>query len=143
MHPLWAATPYHKMDIMRATVKARLLVGRYYLQSDLNKFRSTTSPCPLCHLDSEDLIRFLYFCPAFEYIRTRFKDELQNVFTACCSVLQLEDSSIDTILRTQMLLDISYLVSGSTPINEVEDVTRRFLYALHCGRASLMNKPRQ
>ena len=44
-------TPHNHTDILRASVKNKIVLGCYYLQEDYNKFESTADLCPLFEKD--------------------------------------------------------------------------------------------
>ena len=61
-HPVWRKTPYNKMEVLQAGVREKILVGRYTLQEDTNKYRGSDAPCPLSKVALENLYHFLFVC---------------------------------------------------------------------------------
>ena len=45
MHPVWRRTPQNRTAVVQACVRVKILVGRYYLQHDYNKFKKTNHNC--------------------------------------------------------------------------------------------------
>ena len=65
LHPLWSCCRGKPYQTKAATIRATLLIGRYGLQEEKVKFtKQETNPvCPLCHVESEDVVHFITRCP--------------------------------------------------------------------------------
>ena len=63
LHHIWTSAEPNHLDIKKAQVKARLLVGRYNLQANLARYKNTSPTCKLCNEGSEDLNAFPYKVP--------------------------------------------------------------------------------
>ena len=63
LHHIWASAEPNHLDIKKAQVKARLLVGRYNLQANLARYKNTSPRCKLGNKGNEDLTHFLIKCP--------------------------------------------------------------------------------
>ena len=54
-HKVWTHANLERMDIMRASIKVKMMVGRYYLQSERAKLNGGSPSCPLCNTEDETL----------------------------------------------------------------------------------------
>jgi len=133
MHPVWRKTPYNKVAILQANVRAKILVGRYFLQDDLNKFKGTEYPCPMCMKEPEDLNHFLYRCDALESERARYIPVLGRLTTQASSALNWRRVMADSELKLQLLID-----PDSPNLALDPTATYDMVYALHSSRAALM-----
>ena len=86
------------INVKRAVIKARILIGSYYPQADRDKFHSfgTTSPCPFCSAASKDRLHFLIACASLNQVRqpyiTEIKKRLLQQNTARCVSPILNDT---------------------------------------------------
>ena len=71
VHPCWSTVNNTVIDVRRAVVKARILMGIYHLQVDRDKFHKTgtTSKCPLCSAAPEDKLHLLTACMSLNHVR--------------------------------------------------------------------------
>jgi hypothetical protein len=136
-HPLWKSVGTSKLDILRGSVKAKLLTGSYQLQARVSRQSGgNVSPlCLLCCLDREVTDHFMVACPALEKTRQPYLNELKLLLNPHSTI---DWSWNNTAALTQLLLDCSHPSLGVLPGVQptVEEVTRRCCYALHCERAT-------
>ena len=78
LHPVWRKTPHSKTAILQASVQSKMLVGRYTLQEDLNKYRGINENCPLCLAAPESMFHFLYECINLQAIRDNYLPQLKQ-----------------------------------------------------------------
>ena len=64
VHNIWESSGSELLSVKRACVKAKIISGTYTLQADRAKFNGnrTSSLCPLCFKQSEDLMHFIIKC---------------------------------------------------------------------------------
>ena len=60
------------MAVLQAGVRVKILVGRYTLQEDTNKYRGSGAPCPLCKVAPENLYHFLFVCTELSEVREKY-----------------------------------------------------------------------
>ena len=81
-HPMWFAgdnTPYH---IQAATIRAKLIVGRYHTQANVRVFRPQTDPtCLLCGAAIEDDVHFLAVCQKLQPHREKRLEKIKECFS--------------------------------------------------------------
>ena len=140
LHPVWKTCSNRKIDIIRSCNKAKLLVGRYYLEEDHAKFRRGGSAlCLLCGAARGDLPHFLIHCPKLEKAR---ETHLHNIIAVAAAALMLpEVARVSESLLIQLLVDctaIPELVGKGDAAIEVEHLSRLLLYKLHQCRAVLL-----
>ena len=130
LHPVWDTAKRNAHQVVKAQVKARILVGRYILGTDKAKFKGTD---PTCNHPEEDLKHFLIRCPALLENR---KGHVQNLKLAMADQLGLEETELllnNTQTLIQLIVDPSKLLSSKTNSAEitraVEPITRN-LYAM-------------
>ncbi len=72
-HMVWSSCKGDPYLVMKATVRAKMLVGRYPVQATQPKFANhiILSVCRLCQTGEEDL---LHSCPALEHV---YKSKIQ------------------------------------------------------------------
>ena len=58
-HPVWSLSKMDKINVSKAMVHAKLLVGRYPLMGGSTRVRGSPTSCPLCKSDPETLEHFL------------------------------------------------------------------------------------
>ena len=63
---------------------AKLLCGTYILQKNKAKFNQyeVSSLCPLCGVESEDIVHFMLTCEKVEEVRQPFITKLQKLITS-------------------------------------------------------------
>ena len=81
-HPVWLSCQGNPYLVDKAAVRAKMLVGRYLLQSDLAKFsKGNSSPsCQLCGATDEDTVHFLIECPMLSTVRQDKIEQLQQLY---------------------------------------------------------------
>ena len=95
------------MDVKRAVIKARILTGTYYLQSDRDKFRrtGTTCQCPSRSAASEDKLHFFIACVSLNQVRQpciiEIEKRLLQQNTARCVTAALKVVIITDLGQTQ------------------------------------------
>ena len=55
LHHIWASAESNRLDIKKAQVKARLLIGRYNLQASLARYKNISPICKLCNRGNDEL----------------------------------------------------------------------------------------
>ena len=70
-HPVWTSCHGKTFMVTASTTRAKLLVGRYPLNTKKAKYRqNNTNPiCSLCGLEPEDEAHFVVSCPKLEHVR--------------------------------------------------------------------------
>ena len=94
LHHIWASTEPNHLDIKKTQLKARLLVGRYNLQTNLAKFKNSSPTCYLCLDEDEDLTHFLLRCPKLQHTRTGYLRQLKDLLTV--ALLRQYEDAMDT-----------------------------------------------
>ena len=124
-------------DIKRAQVKARLLVGRYTLKTDLTKYRKEDPTCLLCKQAEEDIKHFLLECPALEEARQGYMKQLKTVINMSTGI-STEELENNHGVMIQYILDCSvHLQNNFNAITSIEPITRKLCYAIHAKRSAL------
>ena len=144
-HQIWTATPMNRIDILRACTKARVLVGRYYLQADMARFtQSSDVTCPLCQHGAEDLYHFICSCSALKDIRERYLHDTKPVIIAASDVANWYKIIQSPTLMTQVILDSTVMDLGLTgpSIRQMETLSRCLIYALHSRREAILRAKR-
>ena len=137
IHPVWDTAQNNDFDIKRAQVKARLLVGRYTLKTDLTKYRKEDPTCLLCKQAEEDIKHFLLECPALEEARQGYMKQLKTVINMYTGI-STEELENNHGVMIQYILDCSvHLQNNSNAITSIEPITRKLCYALHAKRSAL------
>ena len=134
MHPIWQETPLNLNAVMRTHVVVRIMIGRYHLQDDMNKFRGTTVACPLCNSANENLMHFLYTCPSLDTVRSHYIPNIKNVYerhTPGYPVPTEDELTTD-------LFDPTLKTSNKDDVHQLRSIVRSFMYALHAMRSSLI-----
>ena len=146
-HNIWKYTKNNTRDVMKATVKARIITGTYTLQSHRHKFNQheISDTCLLCKTHSEDTAHFILKCSALHTIR---KKHLQTLWQILVKQENLEVARTicdDENLLLQCLLDCSNpcvmdLFSADTKIvPHIEEISRNMIFDLHNTRAMKLN----
>ena len=74
-HQVWTTCRGAQSQVTSATVRAKMLVGRFYLQVDAHKFSQKKKgpiippTCQLCNQENEDLAHLLTRCPRLDSTR--------------------------------------------------------------------------
>ncbi len=71
-HEVWKAARGNNYQIEAATIRIRMLVGKYMVQGNRARYnQNAVNPaCPLCSHPKEDMMHFIAECPALEEYRT-------------------------------------------------------------------------
>ena len=133
--------------VRQATIKARMITGVYILQSQKARFNQfkVDATCPLCNEGDEDMEHFVLRCSSTKDIRLTYLGQLDTLISgeACSDLTTLWKAS-----PLQCVLDYSQILSNNKIdadlLYHLEDLTRRFCYALHSRRQAILNiKPRR
>ena len=125
-HPIWRNIS-SQLDILKATVKAQLLVMRYPLASSMTAGVRRNDRCPLCLTEPETTTHFLLYCSALRTVRVRYILRITDA-------LRNSSTSVDPDTMVKVILDSSSV--AGTPA--LEELTRNFVYKLHHTRAKLL-----
>jgi hypothetical protein len=119
-------------QVSRACVKIMVLTGTYPLQCARHRMKKTeTTLCPLCKTSQEDTQHFVEHCHELDEVRLRYTDRIRAVIP----------HPLNTTL-TQALLDSRLLQTIHPKLKQIEDLeqtSRDFIFALHLKRTSLLN----
>ena len=126
-HPIWhdLSSEHH---VMKATVKALLLVSRYPLSTSHTAGATILPECPMCEKEPEDTTHFVLGCEATMQARRPY---LQRILTIC----REQGLSIDPQDLVAIILDSTWL---RTPTPRFEEVCRNMLFKLHTIRAKFL-----
>ena len=82
-HPLWEACKGKTFQVKAATARARMLVGRFQLQTTRARFSKVpmSMECPICETEDEDIVHFLCRCPKLEDERHQRMKDFKALFT--------------------------------------------------------------
>ena len=134
-HPLWKAVNTNKIEVMRGMVKAKLLTGKYLLQTSVSvQSGGKISPvCLMCNEGPENREHFLIKCRELAVTRIPYLRELESVLEQA-EWLRIKGSRQ---LLAQLVIDCTHpkldIAVGQRTV--VEDVARRLCFALHSERA--------
>ena len=80
-HALWTSCAGKTHQVKAASIRARLLLGRHYLQSAAWRVaQGHDSTCPLCSKEDETVVHHLVTCTALVPVRSRLIRDLSGVF---------------------------------------------------------------
>lgn len=145
IHDVWN----HNSDPLAAymaTIKARLLVQRYPLGYSHYSGKKKGKSCILCKGTTETIEHFLLQCPILNKIRTQYLTKLYHILPAK-NLPQNSDELVRMLLTPRSAL--SGVEEEPTPrsglsgeyeglVEQIESVSRRFIYKLHNERAIQM-----
>jgi len=134
LHPVWGTVRDSPHDIVRGCTKVRLLTGQYRLQADIAKQSGGSPTCPMCRQGSEDLPHFLLDCPVLDPERIKFMDLVDNILPL--SRYALIRNSREQLVQTLMDCTMPALAIPSYLHEELESLTRAYIYAIHTKRST-------
>ncbi len=78
-HQIWQAAKGNTYRVEAATIRARMLVGKYMLQATRARYnQNAVNPaCLLCDGPREDMVHLIAVCPALEQVRQPKKSNLE------------------------------------------------------------------
>ena len=114
LHHVWRKTPYNKMAVLQAGVRVKILVGRYTLQEDTNKYRGSDAPCPVCKVAPENLYHFLFVCTELSEVQEKYLKLIPEiVINSSCNTnwerimkSQVSDTAIMLLLSLYALVPL-------------------------------------
>ena len=120
MHPVWqdVITP---LDIMKATVHAKLLIKRYPLATSPTAGAKRVETCPLCGEEAEDTIHFVLTCPTLQATRLPYAKKILDT----CRTYNI---SIDPQNLIHYILDANNIPEAG---DNYRRLCRNFLYKMH------------
>ena len=146
-HPIWT-TVRGCQAVREATIKARMLLGAYLLQSHRARFNQcdVDATCMLCREADEDLVHFLAVCPLHQRTRQFHLQRLIDVTQRLNVTPLITPTNAERF--TQAVLDFRLLIpqqsqSGASTMEDeavYEAVTRHFCYEMHCSRLRQVGK---
>ena len=128
-HPVWNNIE-NPLDVMKATVKAKLLIQRYPLASSPTAGQHRSDTCMLCKTEAETTSHFLLHCPALKKERNTY---LPRILNTCRDQL----IPVDVEMVTRVILDSTYL---NKPDSSHEITCRNLVYKLHSKRSVLLGR---
>ena len=123
LHPVWKNT-VSQLDILKATVKAQLLIKRYPLTTSRTAGKKWNDTCPLCGSEPETTAHFLLRCSKLSNIRQQYLPKVMSCY---------EQPSPDLLVR--VILDSSYISENRITH---ETLCRNYTYKLHHKRSILL-----
>ena len=123
LHPVWKNT-VSQLDILKATVKAQLLIKRYPLSTSRTAGKKWNDTCPLCGSEPETTAHFLLRCSKLSNIRQQYLPKVMSCY---------EQPSPDLLVR--VILDSSYISENQITH---ETLCRNYTYKLHRKRSILL-----
>ena len=123
LHPVWKNT-VSQLDILKATVKAQLLIKRYPLSTSRTAGKKCSDTCPLCGSEPETTAHFLLRCSKLSNIRQQYLPKVISCY---------EQPSPDLLVR--VILDSSYISENQITH---ETLCRNYTYKLHHNRSILL-----
>ena len=147
IHSVWSNINLNRKDIRRASVKCRLLSGTYILQTNQAKFNGNDvdPTCPLCRMENEDIIHFLIKCNSLHQYRRKYLHDLKELFDGdfqmyWTNVVRETENLLKLILDPRSLVMEGRIPDCSSMINNIENITRKLCFNLHCGRTFMLNQ---
>ena len=125
LHHVWSSCGSQPFDSHRAAVKAKLLVGKYPLQTIVSCFSpSKDATCLLCDLEAETRSHFLLHCNKLQAARQPW---MENI---------LLHHNIDQIPRREEDVEKPHVVDE---LMYLVNTSRRLCYTLHAERSDLLD----
>ena len=120
------------MAELQAGVRVKILVGRYTLQEDTNKYRGSDAPCP------ENLYHFLFVCTEILEVRGKYLKLIPEIVINSSCNTNWECIIKSPELQEKLLVDPDSpelgLVDPDSTFS-IGSVARCLMYALHTTRA--------
>ncbi len=146
-HRVWKTLHSYRQDVIRGTIKARILTGTYMLQTLKAKFNQfEVDPiCPLCRLENEDIVHMITRCPALHEARKEPMSALrQFVINRVGSIYWTNNFSTKEQL-TSVIIDSSVLKSTLPTrkcmdlLESIEVLSRKLCFTLHMKRLNILS----
>ena len=83
LHPVWKNT-VSQLDILKATVKAQLLIKRYPLSTSRTAGKKWSDTCPLCGSEPETTAHFLLRYSKLSNIRQQYLPKVMSCYEQPC-----------------------------------------------------------
>ncbi len=146
-HNIWKFTKNNTRDVMKATIKARIITGTYTLQIHRQKYNqhATSDICLLCKTHTEDTPHFILKCSALHTVRQKHLHNLRQMLAARVDTEVAQTVCEDENLLLHCLLDCSNplimdLISAEDEIvSHVEEISRNLIFELHNTRAAKLS----
>ena len=131
-HNLWSMTPMLHREILKSSVKVKLLLGQYQLESVAAKRGTTSSKvCTLCKLEDETQLHFVLRCPAYRSVRDPIITEILEIIDQeSININKQDDEELMKLLMDSSFYNIPMCVSIT-----IESLSRKLVYTLHSARA--------
>lgn len=150
-HIIWETVQSCRMDVIRAATKVRMLTGTYLLQSHKKKFNLdgvSSSTCPLCCLEDEDIVHMLTRCPALNTTRQQYLGDIKQSLQHFLGSGSWSTRFTNPVRIVQLIVDCQKLVPDVIPenkrlIHDIETKARLFCFKLHLKRLHLLNNVRE
>ena len=138
-HHVWSSCGSQPFDSHRAAVKAKLLVGKYPLQTIVSRFSpSKDATCLLCDLEAETRAHFLLHCNKLQAARQPWMEKILLHH----NIDQIPGREDDVEKLVSYILDPSSGPVRPLAVDELmylENTSRRLCYALHAERSDLLD----
>ena len=128
----------------KANVKFRLLTGTYSLQyTRVHVYRQQMSAtCLLCKTDDETLQHFILTCPTLNTVREL---HIHKIIGYISHKRNTQFHLLNDHLKLHLILDATHhcikdlFLLKKEDVDEIEELTHNYLYALHFRTCSLLN----
>ena len=141
-HQIWDSVNPNVKDVKRASIKVRLATGTYILQTTKARFNqnSVDPTCILCGSGDETMEHFILQCSALDEVRQPI---LLQIAAMLDSELNLDFRNRCDMDKVQMILDCNKIFPGVNKCDyskQIELLTRKLCYSLHCRRSCIIDK---
>ena len=153
-HPIWLTAKSSSYEVIKATVQAKMLSGRYrtgLLSKHWSTNRSGYCLLPSCNAQIEDLAHILVSCPSLNHIRTNLLHFTKQYLTqipedALQQITSLASPSsplfMDFLLDCSTVPCVIVLVQKFGPelLHDLFHLSRTWCYSLHKERLKLLGR---
>ena len=140
-HPIWLTAKSSSYEVIKATVQAKMLSGRYrtgLLSKHWSTNRSGYCLLPSCTAQIEDLAHILVSCPSLNHIRTNLLYFTKQYLTQIPSSPLFMDFLLDCSTIPCVILLVQRM--GPELLHHLFHVSRTWCYSLHKERLKLLGR---
>jgi hypothetical protein len=131
-HPVWSTLGTDSREVKKASIKVKVMVGQYSLQTA--KHHSDTT-CLLCGQEPETEEHFIVHCSRLERTRAGYLEKLRCILRSSFEEHDISTLMSDSRKLVKLLLDCTTIQDLEEELLiDIEGLSRSLLYSLHLER---------
>lgn len=141
-HHIWESLESTVTDVRKGITRVRMITGTYMLQTNKCRFShyQIDPVCPICRIESEDIIHVLTRCPVYHEIRKTHIPKINKELIKLLGIDIWRSNYRSRGALTKIILDSSYLhnVKTNLDLRQINRLSTELCDKIHLQRISML-----